>query len=145
MQQEATCKGKAVLLFFLSHPWLFGHWIVPIWLGNWSICFITNQNFSTPSLSVLHSSSILSMLLQSASAKYRRPIKAFISVLPLSLASLSWLELGWIIGICWFVCWTVLYQISSVVRQLHASEGIVAFRAWPVTTGSFARIFYHKC
>lgn len=145
MQQEATCKGKAVLLFFLSHPWLFGHWIVPIWLGNGSICFITNQNFSTPSLSVLHSSSILSMLLQSASAKYRRPIKAFISVLPLSLASLSWLELGWIIGICWFVCWTVLYQISSVVRQLHASEGIVAFRAWPVTTGSFARIFYHKC
>jgi hypothetical protein len=68
-------------------------------------------------------------------------MKAFISILSGSLASLSLLSLVWIIGIYWFVSWKILLNISSVIRQFHASKGVLAFLPWPVTSGNFVRIF----
>jgi len=35
----------------------------------------------------------------------------------------------------------MLSKFSSVMRQLHASEGVVAFLAWPITPGKFVRIY----
>jgi hypothetical protein len=55
--------------------------------------FITKQNLSMPSGSVPHNSSRSCLLLWSAPAKHRRLMKAFISTLSVSLASLSELNL----------------------------------------------------
>lgn len=67
---------------------------------------------------------------------------AFISIVSVCLPSLSRLKSGRI-TICWFVCWTILSIISSVMRQFHASKGVAAFLAWPMTPGNFVRIFCH--
>jgi hypothetical protein len=83
--------------------------------------FITKQNLSIPSTSVPHNSSRLCLLLWSNPAKHRKWTKAFISILSVSLASLSELYLGSLIRMYWFVCWTLLAKILSVVIQFHAS------------------------
>jgi len=103
--------------------------------------FITKQNFSLPPLSVPYSSFRLVLLLQSTPVDHRRLMKAFISIVFVSLASLLQLKLEWIIRIYWFECWTDLSEISPVMRQFHASKGIVAFLAWPITSGNFVRMF----
>lgn len=96
-----------------------------------------------PSQSVPHSSFTLCLLLRSSPAKHRRPMKAFNSVLSVNFASLSWLKLGWTLRIYWFVCSKILSEISFVMRPLHASKGVVAFLARPITPGNFVRIFWH--
>jgi len=35
----------------------------------------------------------------------------------------------------------MMCRISSVMRHFHASKGVVAFLAWPVTPGNFVRIY----
>ena len=65
-------------------------------------------------------------------------MKAIISI----LASPVRVKLG-CKRIYWFVCWTILSKFSSVMRQLYASEGVVAFLAWPITPGQFVRILCH--
>jgi hypothetical protein len=35
----------------------------------------------------------------------------------------------------------MLSEISPVMRQFHASSGVVAFLAWPITPGNFVTIF----
>jgi hypothetical protein len=104
--------------------------------------FITKQNFSMPSLSVPHTSFRLFLLVQSSPAEHRKLMKAFISIVSVSLASLLQLKLEWIIRIYQFECWTKI-EISSVMRQFHALKGIVAFFAWPITPGKFIRMFCH--
>jgi len=83
------------------------------------------------------------LLFRSAPAKNRRQMKPFISILSVRLAWLSLLKLSWIIRIYRFVCWTMLSEISSVMRQSHLSKSVVAFLAWPITSGNFVRIFCH--
>ena len=105
--------------------------------------FITKQNFSMPSLSVLYNSFRLFLLLQSTPAEHRRLMKAFISIVSVSFASLLQQKLEWIIRMYWFECWTNLSEISPVMRQFHASKDIMAFLAWPITPGNFVRMFCH--
>jgi hypothetical protein len=142
-QQKASYRGKVTMLFF-CHPWLFYRLIVMHLIRNLKcLWFIIIQNFSMPSLSIPHNSSRLCLLVQSIPPKYRRPIRASLSILSVSLVSLSRLNLGWIIKIYWFVSWPILYIISSAMRQFYALKGVVAFCAWPVTPRNFVRIFCH--
>ena len=104
------------------------------------LSFITKWNSSALSPSVPHNSSRL-FVMWSFPAQHRRLMKAFISVLCESLASVLLLKLGWI-RIYWCVCWILLSEIScnETVPWFKGHSGLPA---WPITPGNFLRIFCH--
>jgi len=104
--------------------------------------FITTRKFSMPSLLVIRNFSRLYLSFRSAPAKHRRLMKAFISILSLSLVSLARLEMGWI-RIYWFMCWKMSSKISSVMKYFRVSKGEGVFLAWPVIPSNFVWIFCH--
>ena len=92
--------------------------------------FITKQNFSVPSMSVPHNSSRFCLLLWSAPPKHRRRMKVFLSNLSVSLASLSELNLVSLIRMYWFVCWTLLAKMLSVVIEFQHFLGHSCVPCW---------------